>query len=42
MTLYRTMLFFNNLFTEYGYHDFDPTFITKFCQQAINLISKIM
>lgn len=38
MTLYRTMLFFNTLLSEYDYEDFHQDFIHNFFTKAIKKI----
>ncbi len=35
MTLFRTILFFHNLFKEYLYNDFDSTFLNQFISSSL-------
>lgn len=35
MTLFRTILFFHNLFKEYLYNDFDTTFLNQFISSSL-------
>ena len=41
MALYRTMLFFHTLFSEYDYEDFHAEFIKNFCAKSAQLIEEM-
>ena len=41
MCLYRVLVFFNNLFSEYLFKDFDPAFLNNFIRQCTGVLQRL-
>lgn len=41
MCLYRVLVFFNHLFSEYLFKDFDPAFLNNFIRQCTGVLQRL-